>query len=420
MGRSDRRLQRSNGSNGVSDNPFVRYRTRLDSYAKAMEAGWSDDDFVALVERLDDAVAEVDARLRPGGHGFRVTPLIGAASLTKVLELDVAGLWVKDDTDNVSGSHKARHLFGVALHLAVDGTEDGELAIASCGNAALGAAVIARAIERPLRVFIPAWADAAVVERLESLDAMITVCPRRPGEVGDPTYLRFLEAVAEGSIPFSVQSTATATTLDGGRTLGWELADQLEVAEVSGRTHLFVQIGGGALATATWRGLIEGAAENDADFVPVLHAVQTVACAPLPRAWDHLTELVHTGPAPVRARALLKDDGFELVAAAMEVEPDSYMWPWEAVGTSDASGILDDVTYDWEEVVLGMVASAGWPIVVSEDQVREANRDARYTTGIDVDATGTSGLAGTLDLNTRAAIEPDDHVVVLFTGALRH
>ena len=404
----------------MSENPFVRYRTRLDSYAKAMQAGWSDADFVTLVERLDDAVAEVDGRLRPGGHGFRITPLVGAAGLTKVLELDVAGLWVKDDTDNVSGSHKARHLFGVALHLAVDGRNEGELAIASCGNAALGAAVVARAIERPLRVFIPAWADAAVVEQLESLQAMITVCPRRPGEVGDPTYLRFLEAVEQGSIPFSVQSTATATTLDGGRTLGWELADQLKVAEVAGRTHLFVQIGGGALATATWRGLLDGAAENEAEFVPVLHAVQTLACAPLPRAWDHLTKLVHTGPPPVRARALLDDDGLRLIEAAIEVEPDTYMWPWEAVGTSDASGILDDVTYDWEGVVLGMVESGGWPVVVTEDQVREANRDARYTTGIDVDATGTSGLAGTLDPVTRAAIEPDHHIVVLFTGAVRH
>ncbi len=126
------------GRDSVSENPFVRYRTRLDSYAKAMQAGWSDADFVALVERLDEAVAEVDGRLRPGGHGFLTTPFVGAAGLTKVLELDVAGLWVKDDTDNVSGSHKARHLFGVALHLAVDGRNEGELAIASCGNAALG------------------------------------------------------------------------------------------------------------------------------------------------------------------------------------------------------------------------------------------------------------------------------------------
>ncbi len=29
------------------------------------------------------------------------------------------GVWVKDETGNVSGSHKGRHLMGVLIHLAV-------------------------------------------------------------------------------------------------------------------------------------------------------------------------------------------------------------------------------------------------------------------------------------------------------------
>ncbi|NIR37703.1 MAG: hypothetical protein GWN79_06755, partial [Actinobacteria bacterium] len=82
--------------------------------------------------------------------------------------------------------------------------DDGSpLAIASCGNAALAAAVVARAEQRDLRVFIPTWADEAVVEDLERLDARIEVCERREGESGDPTYLRFLEAVDDGATPFS-------------------------------------------------------------------------------------------------------------------------------------------------------------------------------------------------------------------------
>lgn len=404
----------------MTDNPFVRYRTRLDSYAKAMAAGWTDDAFVALVERLDAAVAEADAASRREGHGFHITPLIAGAGLTKALDLDVAGLWVKDDTDNVSGSHKARHLFGVALHLAVDGTTDGDLAIASCGNAALGAAVVAKAMKQALRVFIPTWADPAVVQRLESLDAIITVCPRVPGEVGDPTFLRFLEAVSDGAIPFSVQGTVTHTTIDGGRTLGWELADQLEAAGVSGITRLFIQIGGGALATSTWRGLNEAIEQDALPIEPVLHAVQTHACAPLPRAWYDVTQLIDESKPSQRARAIVEQGAAEIIAAAIEVEPDQYMWPWEAVGSSEASGILDDLTYDWQDIVNGMVASGGWPITVSEDQIREANRDARYGTGIDVDSTGSAGLAGILDTETRTAVAPDDHLVVLFTGVVRH
>ena len=34
--------------------------------------------------------------------------------------------------------------------------------ISSCGNAAIGAAVVARAARRRLRVFIPTWADETI------------------------------------------------------------------------------------------------------------------------------------------------------------------------------------------------------------------------------------------------------------------
>ena len=47
---------------------------------------------------------------------------------------------------------------------------------------------------------------------------------------GDPAMLRFREAVAAGAIPFTVQGPENALALDGGRTLGWEIAEQAERA----------------------------------------------------------------------------------------------------------------------------------------------------------------------------------------------
>ena len=150
----------------ASSNPFLRYRRMLDSYRRASASGWSDADFVALVERLQDSVREID------GRGFEVTPLFEDPETSRALGLPTERLWIKDDTNNVGGSHKARHLFGVMLHQALDNRDrTSELAIASCGNAALAAAVVARAEERPLRVFIPTWAEPAIVEELERLDA---------------------------------------------------------------------------------------------------------------------------------------------------------------------------------------------------------------------------------------------------------
>ena len=399
-----------------SANPFVRYRTRLDSYRSAQDLGWDDARFVALVERLDSAVAEVD------GHGFEVTPFTEEAQLAQTLGL-AGRLLVKDDTGNVSGSHKARHLFGVALHQAVQAdTTEGELAIASCGNAALAAAVVARAAGRPLRVFIPTWADAAVVRRLEALRARISIEERRPGEVGDPTYLRFLEAVDAGAVPFSVQATVTPATIDGGRTMGWELADQLREAGATGVVRVFIQIGGGALAAATWAGLLEGIAGAEwraAGLEPVLHAVQTEACAPLYRAWDALTgELEHDSPGGVAAAVLDRGLADSLIGRA-RAEPDRYMWAWDSVGMSAASGILDDVTYDWLPVIDGMLRSGGWPIVVPETDIVAAHHAVHAETTIDADATGTAGLAGMISANRTGDLADDDTLVALVTGTTR-
>jgi threonine synthase len=399
-----------------ASNPFVRYRTRLDSYGLAMDLGWDDARFVALVDRLDAAVAGVD------GHGFVITPFTEEPDLAATLGMPGA-LYVKDDTRNVSGSHKARHLFGVALHQAVqadvargDGS-DGELAIASCGNAALAAAVVARAAQRPLRVFIPTWADEAVVHRLEALGAQISVESRRPGEVGDPTYLRFLEAVDAGAVPFSVQGTVTPATIDGGRTMGWELADQLVAEDVTGIVRVFIQIGGGALAAATWAGLLDGI--EGSGIEPVLHAVQTESCAPLSRAWGRLTEGFGGAGPRETATAVIEAGRQEELVARAEADPDQYMWAWDPVGMSAASGILDDVTYDWLPVVAGMLRSGGWPIVVPESDVVAAHAAVHSATDIDADATGTAGLAGMLAADRAGDLADGGSLVALVTGVTR-
>jgi threonine synthase len=391
----------------VTGNPFVRYRTLLDSYRAACANGWSDAELVALVERLDEAVGRVD------GHGMRVTPFTKESALARAVSLRGGRLWVKDDTGNVAGSHKARHLFGLLLHHAVERRdENDELAIASCGNAALAAAVLAHATGRRLRVFIPVDADRSVVSRLTELGASTVECPRVPGERGDPCYARFREAVERGAIPFSCQGVDTPGTIDGGRTIALEVAEQL-CAEHRGRAHidhLFVQVGGGALASACVQGLLDAIRVRWLDELPKLHAVQTESAAPLARAWRLLHERMGEG-AP---RWL---DEWMAVATAQR---DEFMWPWDSTPHSIASGIVDDVTYDWLGVVEGMLRAGGAPVVVSEDDLRTANELARRHTTIDVDHTGTAGLAGLVrTLTDSSAIRSDDTVVVLFTGLRR-
>ncbi len=396
---------------GGEANPFVRYRTLFHAWHAARELGWSDTEYVALVGRLDEAVAAVD------GHGFRVTPFFRAAELSDRLGFSASGgVWVKDETGNVSGSHKGRHLMGTLLELEVaeamrravgePAAPPPPLAVASCGNAALAAAVVARAARRPLDVFIPPEADRAVVARLRNLEARLTVCERKPGLSGDPTYLRLLEAVSSGAIAFSCQGNLNGLAVEGGETLGWEMADELAAAGVR-LDRLFVQVGGGALASACANGLAEARALGRPVGPGRLHAVQTHGAHPLERAHRRIAARVAAGAAP--------DDALAYAASHRS----EFMWSWEEEPHSIAHGILDDETYDWFAVVEAMFDTGGSPIVVGEDTLAEANELARSTTGSDVDPTGSAGLAGLLNLLHEGAVDPAETVGVLFTGLRR-
>jgi threonine synthase len=377
------------------DNPFIAYRARMAWHGFAMANGMCDADAVALVADLDKAVAAVD------GHGFSVTPFGRADALSAALGFDpTGGVWVKDETISVAGSHKARHLMGILLHLLVAeqtgrslGQRRARLAVASCGNAALAAATLAAAAAWPLDVFVPPHADAVVLDRLDRLGAHIVLCPRRTEDPpGDPCLHRFREATADGAVPFTVQGPENGLCLDGGRTLAWEMSRQL------GRDRLdrvFVQVGGGALASAIGQGFSEGRLPP-----PRLHAVQTEGCAPLARAW----RCVNERGISTTATAVLARHGREC------------MQPWPNP-SSAASGILDDETYDWLGVMNAMAVTGGGPVVTTEVDIAAAPRLALETTGIAADWTGTAGLAG---LGTvRADIADEERVAVLFTGTFR-
>ncbi len=378
--------------------------------------------------------------MRVDGRGFVVTPFTAYDRLGARLGFAPGRLWVKDDTGNVSGSHKARHLAGVVLYLQVRdkigdrSQETGDrrepaLAIASCGNAALAAAVVARAASRDLEVFVPTWADESVVARLRTLGAALTTCPREPGVAGDPCYRRFHEAVERRAIPFCCQGPDNGLTIEGGSTLAWEMIDALGDRPLD---RLFVQVGGGALASACAGGFADAVRLKRLARLPRLHAVQTRGGFPLKRAYDRvltriLARLGQSVLVDERVYADLADFVLTRADSAIVREELRYaathrakfMWLWETEPRSVATGILDDETYDWLAVVEGMLQSGGYPIVVDEDTLKAANTLGRDTTGIDVDHTGTAGLAGLMQALADDGRIREETVAVIFSGARR-
>lgn len=414
-------------------NPFVAFRTLSHSYHLGRSWGLSDQEFVELIRALDGRISQLD------GHGFVRTPQFEAKGLARSAGW-TGGLWVKDETNNVSGSHKARHMMGLALYLEAaraKGLDDGSrpLAISSCGNAALAAAVVARAAGRELEVFVPTWANPVVLERLNALGAKVATCERDPSVPGDPCTARFRERVAQGAIPFSCQGPDNGLVIEGGCTLGYEvLASGLEVDRV------FIQVGGGALASACVQAFEEAVRWRHYARLPAIHAVQTEGAAPLARAYFRvlrrlLEDLGFSGPLPeadgrFSLSQLCRWAEFVLVrgdepAIRRELRfaashRANFMWPWEKEPQSAAHGILDDETYDWLVIVEGMLLSGGFPIVVAEPLVLEAHRQARKETDVRVDPTGSAGLAGLLAYTKAGLASCRERSLVLFTGKDRH
>ena len=375
-------------------NPFIAFRRNMMWWQFAQARGMSDERAIALVQSVDDVIVKI------GGVGFTRTPMLFQSALSDRLSFESpGGVWVKDETHNVGGSQKARHLMSILLHLLVaeelgiapwaDAAARPTLAISSCGNAAIAASTLAAAAKWPIDVFIPEWAGGVVVETLTALGARINRCARQSQDPpGDPTVLRFREAVNTGSIPFSVQGPENALCLDGGRTIGWEMAQQFAQENIASLDAVFVQVGGGAFAASVSRGL------SEAGINAPLVAVQTEGCAPLSRAWN--TAQSDANPAQHWTK---------------------HMWAWENEPISLADGILDDETYDWVADVAQIQRTGGKVVVASESQVVEASGVAPQTTSIDASPTGTAGVAGLLSI--RAELSNTARVAVVLSGVRR-
>lgn len=377
----------------VHAHPFIAADRHLAWAACAAANGMDADGRRRLVLETDDAIRAVD------GVGFHRTEFGRSDVLSDELGFDAdGGIWVKDETTSVAGSQKARFLFSILLHLRAAEelgviTDRPPLAIASCGNAALAAATLARAVDWPIDVYVPMWMSDGFGDRLDQLGARTHRSARLDDDPpGDPAMLRFREAVAGGAIPFTVQGPENALCLDGGRTLGWEIADGLREDELDWLDGMFVQVGGGAFASATFTALATSGLD-----VPSF-PVQTEGCAPLDRALRRAAD-----------RDIV-DVGFHW---------DELMDVWSEP-SSLADGILDDETYDWVDVAHSLRIAGGASVVAAESMVVAAHELAKLA-GFDASPTGTAGLAGVLHLleTSPEAFDSSSRLAVVMSGVSR-
>jgi threonine synthase len=286
---------------------------------------------------------------------------------------------------------------------------------------------------------------------LAEREAIVERIPRSSTGEGDPCYLAFRKALTEtGWVPFACAGNDNWSNIEGGSTLGWEMAMQL--GDRLGRIDsVVIQVGGGALARSVAQAFEEALRMGFLAALPRIHVCQPEGGFPFVRAYllalaeitrrsgqtfdldyDHEADPTEQLQLAV-AFASSRCDQIQETAAFVRHRFDSplvqsvfndmartpgyFMWPWDgAAPHSLAHGILDDVTYDWYHLLRAVLRSGGRAEILAEDTVREAYAKARWHTGVSVCPTGASGLAGLIQLQASGAIPPEETVGLLFTG----
>jgi threonine synthase len=204
------------------------------------------------------------------------TPLVNAERLRK--QLDWRGpLYIKDESMNPTASFKARGM-AVAISRAAElGVR--AVTVPSAGNAACAMSAYAARAGLEAHVYMPGDVPANFIAQCRALgatvhliDGLITDCGRASMED------------AERFGRFDVSTLKEPYRLEGKKTLGYELAEQMKwsLPDV-----VIYPTGGGTGLVGMWKAFDEMEAMGWIDAKrPRMVSVQSTGCAPIVRAFD--------------------------------------------------------------------------------------------------------------------------------------
>lgn len=301
------------------------------------------------------------------GEGF--TPLLPAARYGA--HIGVPRLLVKDEGLTPTGSFKAR---GAAVGVS-RAKELGALRVAMPTNGNAGAAWAAYAARAGLRARIAMPASAPAITRQECLvaGAELHVVD---GLIGDAARL-----IASIGGAFDVSTLKEPYRLEGKKTMGYEIAEQLgwRVPDV-----IVYPTGGGVGLIGIHKALGELRALGwIGDRLPRLVSVQSAGCAPIVRAFE---------------------------AGARRAEP------WQAAEASVAFGIVVPAPLGDELILDALYGSGGTAIAVADAELLGDLREFGRQEGLMLCPEGAACLTAARRLRADGWLGADDEVVVLNTG----
>ncbi len=303
------------------------------------------------------------------GEGF--TPMMRSREFPNVL--------IKDEGLNPTGSFKARGLSAAVTMARHFGLK--KLAIPSAGNAAGALAAYAAAASIEAHIFMPK--DVPMANRVECqyygahitlVDGLISDCARKVAALKDT-----LAWSTEGW--FDVSTTKEPYRVEGKKTMGYEVAEQLGWKLPQG---IIYPTGGGVGLLGMWKAFDE---MEKLGFIgperPNMISVQSSGCAPIVKAWD-------------------------------EGRTESEMWPHAA---TLAAGLRVPKPYGDYLILDILKKSGGLALAATDIEILEATRHWAKVEGIFAAPEGAASLVAYQKLLASGFFGAEDTVVLFNTGS---
>ena len=321
----------------------------------------------ATMWRYDAVLPEAD----PVSLGEGFTPMLSSREYSNV--------YIKDEGLNPTGSFKARGLSAcvtMARHFGLK-----KLAIPSAGNAAGALAAYAAAAGLEAHIFMPK--DVPMANRVECdyygahvtlVDGLISDCARKVADLKK-------ESAWDKDGWFDVSTTKEPYRVEGKKTMGYEVAEQLGWRMPQG---IIYPTGGGVGLLGMWKAFEEmevlGWIGSER---PKMITVQSSGCAPIVKAWD-------------------------------EGKETSEMWPDAA---TLAAGLRVPKPYGDYLILDILKKSRGTAISATDAEILDATRHWARVEGIFAAPEGAASLVAYRKLRATGFFRPEDTVVLFNTGS---
>jgi len=305
------------------------------------------------------------------GEGF--TPMLPSREYPNV--------FIKDEGLNPTGSFKARGLSAAVTMARHFGLK--KLAIPSAGNAAGALAAYAAAAGDGMEAHIFMPKDVPMANRIECdyygahvtlVDGLISDCARKVAALKDSDSWK-----KEGW--FDVSTTKEPYRVEGKKTMGYEVAEQLGWKLPQG---IIYPTGGGVGLLGMWKGFDE---LEQLGFIgperPNMISIQSGGCAPIVKAWD-------------------------------EGSSTAEMWPNAA---TVASGLRVPKPYGDYLILDILKQSGGLALAATDAEILAATRHWAKVEGIFAAPEGAACLVAYQKLLDTCFFSPDDTVVLFNTGS---